>query len=167
MEKKLYGASTQMTPAIYKDFYKIYYNERLKTFNAAVAVIAILLIACAAYIYYKGFGLIWSIIALWIGVFLLFYPRMAYRKPYKRSKDKTQTTHFAFYENFVSEKTNSKKTDYNYSDLMRVIETNNYFFIFHSLESVSIVDKAHMTCESGELADFLKTKTEYKKLKKA
>ena len=28
--KKLYGASTQMTPAVYKDFYKTYYNEKLK-----------------------------------------------------------------------------------------------------------------------------------------
>ena len=28
--KKLYGASTQMTPAVYKDFYKTYYNEKTK-----------------------------------------------------------------------------------------------------------------------------------------
>ncbi|MCC8160761.1 MAG: YcxB family protein [Oscillospiraceae bacterium] len=165
MENKLYSASTQMTPNIYKDFYKVYYKERLRIFNTVSTVIAVILILIGAYIYYSEMPLVWCVIALWIGAFLLFYPHVAYKKPYKRDKDKTQTTHFAFYENYVAEKTNSKSSDYNYSDLEKIIETNKYFLIFHSMESVSIVDKEHMSAPSEEIAAFLKTKTEYKRLK--
>ncbi|MCD8180478.1 MAG: YcxB family protein [Firmicutes bacterium] len=165
METKLYSASTQMTPAIYKDFYKIYYRERLKVFRAVSAVIAVILILAAAYIYNSGMPLVWCVIALWVGVFLLFYPSIAYRKPYKKAKDKSQTTHFAFYESYVAEKTNSKSSDYSYSDLEKIIETNKYFLIFHSIESVSIVDKAHISAPSEDVAAFLKTKAEYKKIK--
>ena len=165
MEKKLFSASTQMTPVIYRDFYKLYYKERLKVFNIVATIVAIIAILGAAVMYRKGFSLVWTVIALWIGIFLLIYPRMAYKKPYKRAKDKKQTTHFAFYETYVSEKTNSKGTDYNYSDLMKVIETGKYFLIFHSIESISIVDKTGVKEDCGALAEFLKTKTAYKKIK--
>ena len=37
--KKLYGASTQMTPAVYKDFYKTYYNEKLKVFKIVAEIV--------------------------------------------------------------------------------------------------------------------------------
>lgn len=166
MEKKLYGASTQMTPAVYKDFYKIYYAERLRGFKIVSALIAAALIICAAYLYYNNFSLVWAFIALWIGAVLLVYPHMAYRKPYKKAKDTKQTTHFAFYETYVSEKTNSKSTDYNYSDLMKIIETNRYFLIFHDIGSVSIVIKDNVKEDSSGLAQMLKTKARYKKIKK-
>ena len=165
MDKKLFGASTQMTPMIYRDFYKLYYKERLKVFTIVSTIVAIIAIIGAAVMYKKGFGPVWTVIALWIGVFLLFYPHMAYRKPYKRAKDKKQTTHFTFYETFVSEKTNSQETDYNYADLMKVMETGKYFLIFHNIESISIVDKANVKGDCGKLAEFLKTKTNYKKVK--
>ena len=129
--KKLYGASTQMTPAVYKDFYKTYYNEKLKV----------------------------------IGAFLLFYPRMIYRKPYKNAKDNSQTTHFAFFENYMSEKTKSHVNEYKYDDIQKVFETGKYFFIFHNSESVSIVDKAHFSGDVESFSGFIKTKTQYKKIK--
>ena len=164
MEKKLFSASTQMTPVIYRDFYKLYYKERLRVFNIVSTIVAVIAIIGAAVMYKKGFGLVWTVIALWIGVFLLIYPHMAYKKPYKRAKDKKQTTHFAFYETYVSEKTNSQETDYNYSDLMKVIETSKYFLIFHNVESISIVDKANVKGDIGELSELLKSKTAYKKI---
>lgn len=165
MENKLCSASTQMTPTIYRDFYRLYYKERLKVFNVVSAIAAVIAIIGAVVMYYKGFGLVWTFIALWIGVFLLVYPHMAYRKPYKKAKDKRQTTHFSFYETFVTEKTNSQETDYNYSGLMKVIETSKYFIIFHTIESVSIVDKENVKGGCSELARLLKTKTKYKKVK--
>lgn len=163
MEEKLFSASVQMTPEIYKDFYRLYYKDRLKVFNAVTSVIAILLLVAAYVMQRQGFGLVWTVIALWIGAFLLVYPRMAYKKPYKRAKDIKQTTHFTFYETYVSEKTNSKPSDYNYSDLMKVVETGKYFFIYHTPQSVSIVEKDKVKEDANSLAEFLKTKTSYKK----
>ena len=142
--KKLYGASTQMTPAVYKDFYKTYYNEKLKVFKIVAEIVGLIAI---------------------FGAFLLFYPRMIYRKPYKNAKDNSQTTHFAFFENYMSEKTKSHVNEYKYDDIQKVFETGKYFFIFHNSESVSIVDKAHFSGDVESFSGFIKTKTQYKKIK--
>ena len=127
--KKLYGASTQMTPAVYKDFYKTYYNEKLKVFKIVAEIVGLIAIFSAFYIFANGYGILWGAIALWIGAFLLFYPRMIYRKPYKNAKDNSQTTHFAFFENYMSEKTKSQINEYKYDDIQKVLEPGKYFFI--------------------------------------
>lgn len=163
--KKLYSASTQMTPVIYKDFYKTYYNEKLKVFKIVAEIVGLIFILAAFYILSKGYGLLWGIIPLWAGVFLLFYPRMIYRKPYKNAKDNSQTTHFAFFENYMSEKTKSQVNEYKYSDIQKVLETGKYFFVFHDSESVSIVDKSHFNGDVESFSGFIKTKTQYKKIK--
>lgn len=163
--KKLYGASTQMTPAVYKDFYKTYYNEKLKVFKIVAEIVGLIAIFSAFYIFANGYGIMWGAIALWIGAFLLFYPRMIYRKPYKNAKDNSQTTHFAFFENYMSEKTKSHINEYKYDDIQKVLETGKYFFIFHNSESVSIVDKAHFSGDVESFSGFIKTKTQYKKIK--
>lgn len=164
-DKKLFSASVQMTPMIYKDFYKAYYAEKLSVFNSAAIIIAALLLLGAVYILKNGFGILWAVILAWIGVFIVFYPRMLYRKPYKRSKNSSQTTHFAFYENYMTERINSKTEKYMYSSLDHVTETGKYFLIYHSAQSVSIVDKSRMSCASEEMASFLKVKTKYKRIK--
>ena len=163
--KKLYGASTQMTPTVYKDFYKTYYNEKLKVFKIVAEIVGLIAIFGAFYILANGYGILWGAIALWIGAFLLFYPRMIYRKPYKNAKDNSQTTHFAFFENYMSEKTKSHVNEYKYDDIQKVLETRKYFFIFHNSESVSIVDKDHFSGDVESFSDFIKTKTQYKKIK--
>ena len=47
--KKLYGASTQMTPAVYKDFYKTYYNEKLKVFKIVAEIVGLIAIFSASH----------------------------------------------------------------------------------------------------------------------
>ncbi len=164
-EEKLFGALTTMSPVIYRDFYKLYYKERLKTFNAVAAVAAAALIIGGFAVYVKGLPVVWTVLMMWVGAFLLVYPRVAYKKPYKKARDIKQTTRFSFYETHVAEKTNSQETDYKYSDLMKILETNNYFFIFHTIESISIVDKENVKGGAEELAEFLKQKTTYKRIK--
>ncbi len=165
MEEKLFSASVTLTPYIYKTFYKTYYAEKLKKFNIIALIIAILLIIGALYVYFNGFGMIWCISALAIAGFLIWYPRGIYRRPYKRSKDASQTTHFAFYEDFFSEKTNSKTEKHHYSDLKNIIETDKYIFIFQSDENASIIDKSTVN-DIDALIDFLKAKARYKKIKR-
>ncbi len=166
MDKKLFGASTTMTPDIYKEFYRLYYRERLKVFSIIAALAGVILIAGGIYLNRKGFGYVWSLIAVWIGAVLIIYPRVAYRKPYKKSKDHKQTTHFAFYEDFVAEKTNSKGADYKYAELEQVIETDKYIMIFHDMNSISIVDKKNVKGNIEELSEFLKVRTAYRRIKK-
>lgn len=161
--KKLFTALTQMTPAIYRDFYKVYYRERLKVFTAVATVIGAALIAAGVYIYKENFGLLWAVIALWLGAFLVVYPRLAYRKPYKRARNARLTTRFVFYEDYVSERTDSVTTDYTYKSLLKAIDTGKYILIFHSSESVSIVDKASVREDAKALCRFLATKTVFKK----
>lgn len=163
--EKLYTAVTQMTPAIYRDFYKIYYRERLRVYTVITAVIGAIMVAGGIYIYQKNFGLVWAVLAVWIGVFLLIYPRIAYRKPYKRARNSKLTTRFAFYEDYISERTNSVTTDYSYNLLLKVVETNKYFLIFHSLESVSIVDKTSVEGDVQGLCSLFKSKTNLKKIR--
>lgn len=163
--ERLYTAVTQMTPAIYRDFYKIYYRERLRVYTIITAVIGVIMVASGIYIYKKEFGLVWAVLAVWIGAFLLIYPRVAYRKPYKRARNSKLTTRFAFYEDYISERTNSVTTDYSYNSLLKVIETNKYFLIFHSPESVSIVDKKNVGGDAHGLCSLLKSKTKLKKIR--
>lgn len=165
MSEKLYSAVTEMNPVIYRDFYKIYYKERLKMFNIISAVIGIALILLGVYFNNNGFGLFWSLIAVWIGAVLLVYPRMAYKKPYKRARSQKQTTRFAFYETCVAEKIHGETTEYKYEDLLQIIETNKYFLIFHTMESISIVDKSNMSCNTETMSEFLKTQAKYKRIK--
>lgn len=165
MGEKLYSAVTEMNPVIYRDFYKIYYKERLKLFNIIATVIGIALILLGVYLNNSGFGLVWTLIAVWIGAVLLVYPRMAYKKPYKSAKGQKQTTRFAFYETCVAEKMHGETTEYKYADLLQIIETNKYFLIFHTMESISIVDKSNMSCSTEAMSAFLKTKAKYKRIK--
>lgn len=95
--KKLYGASTQMTPTVYKDFYKTYYNEKLKVFKIVAEIVGLIAIFSAFYILANGYGILWGAIALWIGAFLLFYPRMIYRKPYKNAKRQQSDNALCFF----------------------------------------------------------------------
>ena len=154
--KKLYGASTQMTPAVYKDFYKTYYNEKLKVFKIVAEIVGLIAIFGAFYILANGYGILWGAIALWIGAFLLFYPRMV---------PLITTIYNSFFENYMSEKTKSHVNEYKYDDIQKVLETGKYFFIFHNSESVSIVDKDHFSGDVESFSDFIKTKTQYKKIK--
>ena len=56
--KKLYGASTQMTPAVYKYFYKTYYNEKLKVFKIVAEIVGLIAIFGAFYILANGYGIL-------------------------------------------------------------------------------------------------------------
>lgn len=154
-----------MSPEIYRDFYKFYYRERLKVFRIVSTIVGTLMLTAAAMMFYGTFSNVWIALLAWVGLFLWVYPRVAYRRPYKRAKDQKQTTHFSFYENHVEEKTNGEESAYNYANLLRVYETPKYLFIYHTIESVSIVVKSEIKEGADGLCELLKSKTQYKKVK--
>ena len=168
MEKALYKAVTEMNPLIYKDFYKFYFKKHYRAFNIVSTAISVLLFALTAYFYVMNFGLMWTLIALWIAIVLLIYPRLAYRRVAKRASKSRQTTRFRFYQDHVTEKTNGEETDYNYSELKEVWESKKYLFIFHSEDSVSIVVKSEVPDNGAEgLGALLRSNvTAYKKTNK-
>lgn len=162
-EKKLISAHTETNPSLMKNFLRTYYGERYKTLSLAMLVIAIVLFFAAAAIYYNGFGLMWAAICVWIGAVMIIYPRNAYRKPYKKMKNTRVTTYFDFYENSMTERSGGKLENYKYSEIYKTLETNQYFYIFHSPENVSILEKKDISLGSAdELRLLLKSKTDYK-----
>lgn len=155
-----------MTPVIYKDFYQFYYSDRLKVFTVISTIVGILLIAAAVMLYYVKNAMVWIALCAWIGLFLLVYPHMAYRKPYKKQKDKKLTTHFSFYETYVEEKTGSDEGKYEYKSLLKVVETPKYLFIYHSVDSVSILVKDDVKGGYEGLCALLKNNVaKYKKVR--
>lgn len=155
-----------MTPEIYKDFYKFYYSDRLKVFRVIATVIGIALLLGAMMMFYGEFAMVWIALAAWVGLFLLVYPNVAYRRPYKRARSQQITTYFSFYAGSVEERTSGEKSSYDYSSLLKVVETPKYIFIYHSIESVSIVIKSEVKEGADGLCALLKSNTaNYKKVK--
>lgn len=103
--KKLYGASTQMTPAVYKDFYKTYYNEKLKVFKIVAEIVGLIAIFGAFYILANGYGILWEQLHFGLVHFCFL---SAYDIPQAIQKRKRQQSDNAlcFFENYMSEKQN-------------------------------------------------------------
>ena len=55
-----------MTPAVYKDFYKTYYNEKLKVFKIVAEIVGLIAIFSAFYILANGYGILWGAIAAFL-----------------------------------------------------------------------------------------------------
>lgn len=161
-EKKIACARTETNPALLKNFYRTYYDERFRTLRIILLVIAVVLFLAAAAVYYNGFGIMWTVIFLWLGLLFVIYPRNAYRKPYKKAKDTKTVTHFDFYAEYMSERSNGVSERFRYGDIYRTMETNQYFYIFHSPDSVSVVEKKDISFGSAEeICELLKSKTKY------
>lgn len=161
-EKILYKAVTEMNPMIYKDFYKFYFGEQYRTFKIVSTCIAAAALIAGISASVMNFGMMWILICLWIATVCFIYPRFTYRRPYKRARNAKQTTRFGFYENYVSEKTNGETSDYKYNDLLKVVETKKYIYIFHDETSISIVIKSDVKDNGSEgLCKLLKSKTKY------
>lgn len=165
-EKKLISAHTETNPSLLKNFFKTYYSEKYKTTKTVTLILAVILFAAAAALYYNGFGLIFPALCVWAGLMMIIYPRMAYRKPYKRIKDMRTTTYFDFYEDAMTERSGGKSENFNYGDIYMILETNQYFYIFHSPENASVLEKKDISVGNADmLRDILKTKTDYKRKK--
>ncbi len=165
-DKKIISGHTETNPAILKDFFRTYYSERYKNVKIVTLVIAVILLIAAAALYYRGFGLIYPFICVWAGAVLIIYPRNMYRRPYKRMKDTRVTTYFDFYADRMTERSGGNTETYKYSEIYKTMETLQYFYIFHSPENVSILEKKDITLGNADiLRELLKAKTDYKRKK--
>lgn len=163
-EKKIASCRTETNPALLKSFFKTYYSEKYKAVNTAIRVIAVILLVAAAAAYYNGLPLAAPIICAWLGLFLIIYPSNAYRRPYKAAKNKKSVTHFDFYEDCMTERGGSGTEKFKYSDIYKTIETNRYFYIYHSPDTASVVEKDNISFGSADaIGEILKAKTNYKK----
>lgn len=165
-EEKLVSAHTETNPVLYKNFFRTYYSEKLKTVKIITLIVAVILFVAALYLYYNGAPLMWPGICLWIGLVLIIYPRNAYRKPYRKVKDTRVTTHFDFYSDSMTERSGGNEESFKYSDVYKTIETNQYFYIFHTPESASVVEKSNINFgDADRLRTILKLNTNYKRKK--
>lgn len=165
-EKKIISGHTETTPLLLKNFFRTYYSEKYKTVKTVTLILAVILFIAAAALYYNGFGLIFPALCVWAGLMMIVYPRMAYRKPYKQMKDMKTTTYFDFYEDEMTERSGGKSESFKYGDIYKTLETNQYFYIFHSPQSASVLEKKDISVGNAEmLSNILKSKTEYKRKK--
>ncbi len=165
-EKKIASARTETNPILLKNFYRTYYSEKYRTVKIVTLIIAVILFLAAAALYYNGFGLIYPFILVWAGAVMIIYPRNAYRKPYKSMKNTRTVTHFDFYPDSMTERSGSGTETFRYGDIYRVIETNQYFYIFHSPDTASVVEKSNISYGSAdEVREIFKAKTKYTRKK--
>lgn len=165
-EKKIVSGHTETNPVLLKNFFRTYYGERYKTAKTVMLIAAIALLFAAAALYYNGFGIAYALICAWPGVLLIVYPRNMYRRIYKKMKDMRTATYFDFYENHMTERSGGKSESFKYSDIYKTMETNQYFYIFHSAENASVLEKKDITLGSAEdLQSLLSAKTDYKRKK--
>ncbi|MGN0150633.1 MAG: YcxB family protein [Clostridia bacterium] len=165
-ETKIISTHTETNPMLYKNFFRMYYSEKYKKVNVITLIIAIIMFVVGAYIYYNNMPLLWTGICVWLGLLLIVYPRNAYRSHYRKMKNTRSSTYFDFYEDSMTERMSGNTENYRYSEIYKTIETNQYFYIFHTPESASVVDKNNMKSEdTDELRALLKNKTSYKRKK--
>ena len=162
MEKLIAKAKTTTNPQLYKEFFKSYYKEKTKILVVITSIIGALAILFAMYALYFIGNLFAVTIPLAAGIMLIIYPRFSYMRPYNSVKNNKITTTFEFYEDCLVEINKASRDSYKYSDLMKIVETDKYFYIYHSAESASVIDKSNIRlCTEDELKSFLKTKLEF------
>ena len=162
MEKLIAKAKTTTNPQLYKEFFKSYYKEKTKTLVMITSIIGVLAILFSMYAFYFIRNMYAVTVPLAAGIMLIIYPRFSYRRPYNSVKNNKITTTFEFYEDMLVEINKASRDSYEYSKLKKVVETDKYFYIYHSAESASVVDKDNIRlCTAEELKSFLKTKLEF------
>ncbi|MGN0162952.1 MAG: YcxB family protein [Candidatus Ornithomonoglobus sp.] len=155
-------AVTTTTPKLYLDFFKRYYKEKTRTLVVVTTIIGVCCVLAGLYAYAVHKSVFVVAILIAGGGMLAVYPRFSYRKPYNSVKDNVITTKFEFYEDRLVEINDATREEYEYSGLMQVWETPEYFYIYHTKENASVVDKAGFTLGTPEeLARALKGKLPY------
>lgn len=167
MSKRLMGGRTETSPRLYKDLYKMYYNETWRTARVIFNVLGVVSLLIFIYLYSIGRNDIYMGLTLGFGIFCFVYPRNAYKRPYKRALSEKMSMHFTFYEDGMKEKINGESKTYPYKDMFTVIETSTYFYFFHTKNEVSVLEKENIIDGTPqELSDLLKGKVRKYKVKK-
>ncbi len=135
----------------------------MKTAKIIMLIIAIIAILAAMKLYYSGSALMYPIILVWLGLFLIVYPFNMYRKPYRKMRDIKITSHFDFYDDYMTEHSGGKTETHKYGDILKTLETRQYFYIFYTADNACAVEKNNITFGSADiLRQILKNKTNYK-----
>lgn len=156
-------AKTTTNPKLYLDFFKSYYREKTR-----VLVIITTVIGCCCVLAGLFFGARHTNVYLAStlaagGAVLAIYPRFSYLRPYRSVKNNVITTVFEFYDDRLVEINDASREEYKYSDLLKVWETSDCFYIYHNKESASVVEKSGITLGTPEsLARLLAGKLPYK-----
>lgn len=164
--KLIAKAKTVTTPELYKVFFKIYYKEKTKALVMVTMIIGIMLVLVGLYAGAQQWNIFSIAILLGGGVMLIIYPRFIYKRPYNAVKNNKITTQFEFFEERMIEINDASQDEYEYGDIDNVIETTNYFFIYHTREKASVVDKGNFTKGTpDELRKLFQANIPYKRLK--
>jgi len=149
-EKKLASGRTITNPQLLKELYKIFYKENYRHVRIITTIIGAAAIAAAVMMFGNNMPIPYILIALWIGLFMLIYPRNMYRTPYKRAKNEKGTMLFTFYDTYMKERTNGETKEYRYADMDKMIESPQYLYFFHTKRDVSVLEKSEICGNTAE-----------------
>lgn len=149
-EKRLYHAQTASSRALYKNLYRFHYKQRYRVLRIVCTVTAVLMLLTALYITVNGMGTLAALAVLWAAAVLLVYPRCIYRRPWKQDRDKKHIFRYSFFDTYYEEKYSSQKCVVKYTDIYKVFETGQYFYIYRDKDTVSVLDKSDIQGGSPE-----------------
>ncbi len=162
MDGLIAKAKTTTNPKLYLEFFKSYYKEKTKTLTTVTTIIGAAAVLFGIYAAGMSLNLFTISIPLAVGLMLIIYPRFSYRRPYNSVKNNTITTRFEFYDDRLVEINDASRDEYYYASLLKIHETDDYFYIYHNKENASVVDKKNITIASvDELRNLLKKKITY------
>lgn len=142
METLIATARTTTNPQLYKEFYKYYYKNATKILVRITTIIGILAVLFSVYAVAARLNIYAAAIPAAAGIMLIIYPHFSYVRPYNSVKNNVITTKFEFYENMMVEIDKASRDAYEYSQILQAVETNKYYYIYHTKENASVVDKS-------------------------
>lgn len=166
MEKPI-KITSRMADAEFRDFFKLYYREKTKIARIIMFLAAVVLIITALYSYIIRNNIVAALVCIWLGFFLIVYPRRMYRKPYKEVRDKMMTSKFTFTDDGLIEKSGKESIEKKYSDIQKVVENDKYFVMFYEGQNASVLCKKFMAnADADVIRGLFKANTQYKFYKK-
>lgn len=149
-DKRLYYAQTESSRAMYKNLYRFHYKQRYRVLIMLCTAAAVFMLLAALYITVNGMGALLAFAVVWAAAVLLVYPRCMYRRPWKQDRDKKYIFRYSFFDKYYEEKCLSQKCVVKYTDIYKVFETGQYFYIYRDKNTVSVVDKSDIQGGSSE-----------------
>ncbi len=161
-DKLIATAKTTTNPQMYREFFRMYYKEKTRGVVIATTLIGAIAVLFGLYALAAHMQILYAAIPLAAGVVLIVKPRYAYSRPYRAAKDNKITTKYEFYEDGFIEIGTASRDEFLYSSMYKLKETQDYLYIYHNRENVSVVDKSKIKpIAASELSQLLRSNIPY------
>ena len=165
--EKLFENTTTYDSKVYSKFVR-FHNQKYNTkYNLYTLFILILFAFCmvSQFLYGNiGLGILFVFSLVIFLIYRVFYPYFFVKK--EASSDKVQKqmkNTYSFYEKYMTIRNNDTEEKFNYYNLYKVFQTENYFYLYVNKNYSFVLAKDNFTIGTPEdFSRFIKRKTWYK-----